>query len=111
MTNEAKILGAISVVTLAIVIGAAVIFGGKSTADKPAHPVNQKNLIRTDSHEIKAPGAKVTLVEFCDFQCPACGAAYPVVSQLVHDYKGKINFVFREYPLPMHEHSKAAASA
>jgi protein-disulfide isomerase len=68
-------------------------------------------LVRNDSHVIKATGAKVTVVEFGDFQCPACGVAYPVVKQIENDYKGKINFAFREYPLKVHPNGYSAALA
>src|SRR6266699_3668336 len=113
MTNEAKILGGIGLVTIIIVIAAAFMFGGKSSSDKQqAVSVDQqKLLIRKNSHELKANGAKVTVVEFGDFQCPACGASYPIVEQILQDYKGKINFVFREYPLPVHPNAPVAAEA
>lgn len=111
MSNEAKILTGISIVTIGIVIGAALFFGGKSTADKPTPPVDQKILIHEDSHKISATGAKVTIVEFGDFQCPACGAAYPIVTQVLNEYKGKVNFVFRNYPLNIHQNAEAAAEA
>lgn len=110
MSNEAKILTGISVVTLAIVIGAALMFGGQSTSDKPTPPVDQKLIVHEDSHQIKAEGAKVTVVEFGDFQCPACGAAYPVVSEILKTYKGKINFVFRNFPL-INAHKNAETAA
>src|SRR5256885_9037616 len=113
MTNEAKILGGLAVVTLAIVIGAAFFFGG-APSNTPKQTINkdqQKLLVRSDSHEIKAPKSKVTVVEFGDFQCPACGAAYPIVHQILEQYKGKINFVFRNYPLPIHQNAPMAAEA
>jgi len=113
MTNEVKILGGIGVATLVIVVGAALLFGGNQPAatSKPISKEQQKFLIRQGSHEVKVPGAKVTIVEFGDFQCPACGASYPIVTQILRDYKGKVNFVFREFPLPMHQNAKIAAEA
>jgi len=55
--------------------------------------------------------AKVTLVEYGDFQCPACGAYYQTVNQLVSAYGGKILFAFRNYPLPQHADAQVAAQA
>jgi len=43
--------------------------------------------------------AVVTLVEYGDFQCPACGMAYPPVKRLQHRYAGNLRFVFRHFPL------------
>lgn len=115
MTNEAKILGGLAIVTIGIVIAAAMFFGGKSdnsnTQSVTISKDQQKLLVHSDSHEMKASGAKVTLVEFGDFQCPACGAAYPIVTQLLANYQGKINFVFRNYPLPVHQNAPMAAEA
>jgi protein-disulfide isomerase len=114
MSNEAKILTGIGIITVAIVIVAALFLGGKPSPAQQMQAVTKdqmKILVRPDSHEIKSPGAKVTLVEFGDFECPACGASYPIVTQLLQDYKGKINFVFRNYPLDVHPNSHTAAEA
>jgi protein-disulfide isomerase len=45
------------------------------------------------------PNAKVSLVEYGDFECPACGEYYPVVQQLVQNYSSTVRFVFRNFPL------------
>lgn len=58
------------------------------------------------------PDAKVTLVEFGDYQCPACYAYYPVVKQVVEKYGDKILFQFRNFPLvQIHPNAMAAARA
>jgi len=43
--------------------------------------------------------APVTLVEYGDYQCPYCGAAYPVVKRLQKKLGKKLRFVFRNFPL------------
>ena len=54
----------------------------------------------------------VILVEYGDFQCPHCGAAYPIVKQIVKDYKERMAFVFRHFPLAeAHPYAQAAAVA
>ena len=45
------------------------------------------------------PNAKVSLVEYGDFECPACGEYYPLVQQLVQNYSSTVQFVFRNFPL------------
>ncbi|AUG29074.1 thioredoxin domain-containing protein [Microbacterium hominis] len=50
-------------------------------------------------HSFGPPDAPVTLVEYGDYQCPYCGQAFPIVKQLLHEYDGKIRFVFRNFPL------------
>ena len=111
MTQETKILTGIGIVTVAIVIGGAFLIGGNSNIEKKSLPIDSKILIRPDSHKISYPDAKATLVEFGDFQCPACGASHPIVKQLLSVYKNDPTFVFRQYPLPVHQNARIAALA
>jgi protein-disulfide isomerase len=55
--------------------------------------------------------AKVTIVEFSDFQCPFCSRAKETVDKVMTDYKGKVRLVFRDYPLPFHDKATKAAEA
>ena len=56
--------------------------------------------------------SKVLLIEYGDFQCPACGSAHPTLKELTHEYKDKIAFVFRNFPLTsIHPNAKAASAA
>lgn len=56
--------------------------------------------------------ATVTLVEYGDFQCPACGHYYPMVKQLKSDYKDTVKVVYRNFPLTMaHANAQLAAQA
>ena len=56
--------------------------------------------------------APLTLVEYGDYQCPYCGAAYPVVKRLQKTLGNKLRFVFRNFPLPQaHPYAMAAAEA
>src|SRR3974390_1684203 len=56
--------------------------------------------------------ARLTLVEFGDYQCPYCGAAYPIVKQLQKDLGSKLRFVFRNFPLTQaHPFAMVAAEA
>lgn len=56
--------------------------------------------------------AKVTIVEFLDFQCQGCGGYFPVLKQMREEFKGKIKFVARHFPLvEIHEHALGAAMA
>lgn len=57
------------------------------------------------------PDAKVTIVEFSDYQCHFCGKAEPTVKQLIEEYGDKIQFVYRDYPLPNHPDAAKAAEA
>jgi protein-disulfide isomerase len=63
-----------------------------------------------------APGfgpadAKLTIVEYSDFQCPFCGRAASAVDKLKEKYGTKVRFVFRQFPLEMHPNAELAAEA
>lgn len=56
--------------------------------------------------------AKVTMVEFTDLECPYCrNFANEAFKQLEKKYAGKVQFVFKHYPLPFHEHAMSAHQA
>ena len=96
MSNETKIFLGIITGTLVLIFGAAFFL------TQPKKPVDTSFLLSD---------AKVTVVEFSDFQCPACKAAEPVVVEILNKYKDKIRFVYRNYPLPSHEFGQIAAQA
>jgi protein-disulfide isomerase len=55
--------------------------------------------------------APVTIVEFADYQCPYCRAVEPTLNQLREQYKDKIRYSYRDFPLPMHPYAEKAAEA
>jgi protein-disulfide isomerase len=55
--------------------------------------------------------AKVTIIEYGDFQCPGCKSAAPVMKTIKEKYKNDVAFVFRNFPLPIHGNARAAAAA
>lgn len=58
------------------------------------------------------PDASVTLMEFGDYESEACAKANEVVKQLLETYDGKINFIFRHFPLTkIYQRSQKAAEA
>jgi protein-disulfide isomerase len=59
-----------------------------------------------------APDAAVTLVEYGDYECPYCGAAYPIVKELQAELGDSLRFVFRNFPITTaHPHAEQAAEA
>lgn len=58
------------------------------------------------------PEAKITLTEYSDFQCPACGAYYPIVKQLSEEFGDRVKFSYRQFPLTdIHRNAFSAALA
>jgi len=59
-----------------------------------------------------ASTARITLVEYGDYECPHCGSAYPIIKAVQKRLGAKLRFVFRNFPLNnMHPHAEAAAEA
>lgn len=55
--------------------------------------------------------AAVTIIEYSDFQCPACKVYHSVVRQVLDEYGDRVHFGYRHFPLPQHKNAKPAAYA
>jgi len=76
---------------------------------EPAQPVQN---ISVDDDPAKGPAtAPVTIVEFTDFECPACAAMHPVIEEVLKSYSDRVRFVVRDFPLNRHPHARKAAEA
>ena len=111
MSKNLKIsLGLVAAAIVAVV--AVALAGGDDGGGGVSEPAASKSerVVRPDSQKLAtAEDGKVTFVEFLDFECEACGAAYPFIEQLRETYEGKVTFVVRYFPL--HNNSVAAAKA
>ncbi len=68
--------------------------------------------IDLNRHRYGNPDALMTVVEYGDFECPYCGAAAPVLKELVDGSDGQVNLVFRHFPLfTVHPFALTAALA
>ena len=69
------------------------------------------NAVTPNAHDQKQgpDNAPHTLIEYGDYQCPACGQAAPVVAKLVKHFGDKLQFIFRNYPLDQHVFAEPAA--
>jgi len=82
------------VIIIAIIAVFAAAFYYANQAAKQAN----EGVVITD-HIKGNPEASVTLVEYSDFQCPACAAAAPVVNDVLARYGEHIRFEYRHFPL------------
>ncbi|WP_413575520.1 DsbA family protein [Bdellovibrio sp. HCB290] len=53
--------------------------------------------------------AKITIVEYADFQCPACGMAHSALKEILKKYDGKVQFYYKHFPLDFHPMAEPAA--
>ncbi len=115
----------VAIIIAGLVIGAAVIFADRSKTVPPqdtaqnapteapatGSPSNVRPVDATD-HVSGVVSAPVTLIEYSDFQCPYCDQLHPILKQVVQEYKGKVKWVYRNFPLTMiHQNAQGAAVA
>jgi protein-disulfide isomerase len=69
--------------------------------------------VDVDRDHIQGPAdASVTLLEYGDYECPYCGAAYPIVKEVQDRMGDQVRFVFRNFPITTsHPHAEQAAEA
>lgn len=114
MNKEAKILSGMAALAIIGVIGVALFSGGGKT---PSNQIAEKKLadqallVKEDSYRIASSSAKVAIVEFGDFQCPACAEAEKTLKKILEEYQGKVSLVYRHFPLPQHKNATLASEA
>ena len=101
----------------AVVVGTpAFILLARSGTPPPPNPASpevlRERLVRPDSHMTGNLQAPVSVVEFGDFECPACGRAEESARAIRKEYGGEVRFVFRHFPLErIHPFAMKAAEA
>jgi protein-disulfide isomerase len=58
-----------------------------------------------------SPSARITLVEFADYECPHCRRFQPVLHQILDEFRSDVKLYFKHYPLPQHNNARLAAEA
>ena len=82
------------------------------SSDSEPVAVSREKLVKEGSQVLGDKDAKVVIVEFSDFQCPACKAAHPIVKRITSEYGKKILFVYLHFPLMVaHQYALKAAEA
>lgn len=80
--------------------------------EQQARPVTLTASVSPSDHIRGSASAKVTVIEYGDFQCPACGQAHHAIKILLKRFGDEVRFVFRHFPLrEEHPHAELAAEA
>ena len=104
-------LAIIIAVVVVVLIGWAVA-EHRGITPKNGTAVSTMQEVSADEWIKGTPDASVTLIEYSDFQCPACRAYQPMVSQLAEEFGDKIAVAYRHFPLrSIHRNAEAAARA
>jgi protein-disulfide isomerase len=105
MTMEGKFILA-TVLTTVVIIAGAIFWGSR-----PEKVYSKDDLLLSNTSVLGSRDSQITLVEFSDFQCPACKMYQPIVDEIVKKYGDKIIFGYRHFPLPQHTYGEKAAIA
>lgn len=76
------------------------------TPSAPVKPVDEKK-----DHILGPKNAKVTLIEYSDFECPFCKRHFDTVQQIIKDYPNDVRIVYRHFPLSFHQNAEKEAEA
>src|SRR3989344_1201874 len=97
-------------IVIAIIIAGFVFlgvkFGKNGGSEAPALLVS---VINASDWTKGNKESKTVLIEYSDFQCPACAAYHPIVRQVMDNFSDKVVFVYRHFPLSQHKNAELAA--
>jgi protein-disulfide isomerase len=105
LTSETKLFIGIFALTGILITLAMIIM------TKPPKPIAKEALILPTTYTKGNKDASVWLVEFSDFECPACKAFSSVIGDLIKKYPDKLLVAYRYFPLEMHPQAIPAAIA
>ena len=109
MKIDKYVMGGAAVVLVAAFLIGANWYRSEETAQAEQTAVQGSDrLVRPHSPTLGLATAPVTLVEFLDPECEACGAMHPIVKQLMREFDGRLRLVVRY--MPFHPNSAYAAS-
>jgi len=74
-------------------------------------PVQPKKIDIAEAPMKGNPSARITLVEFADYECPHCRRFQPVLHQILDEFRSDVKLYFKHYPLPQHTNARLAAEA
>jgi len=116
-----KVFLIVTLITIFVIVGGVFLLSKPGSTSTPSATVSASILVPQGVYETSglangtylpaSATASVTLVEFGDYVCPACGNYSPYVQKILTDFPGKVNFVFRNYPLSYHTNAPLASYA
>ncbi|MEP6743706.1 MAG: thioredoxin domain-containing protein [bacterium] len=99
----------IGIVLLVAAAGTALLLESNQSRNSSSSAADIQS---PDTNKVIPPNTVVTLEEFGDYQCPACGQLHPTLKKLKQEYGDNLNLIFRNLPLTkVHQNALLAAQA
>ncbi|HEY9583621.1 MAG TPA: thioredoxin domain-containing protein [Candidatus Paceibacterota bacterium] len=96
------------VIVVGLIVWGLIVAANK--AEREGNAVASVDEVTSSDWVKGATSSAVTLIEYSDFQCPACGSYFPVVERLLLE-NPQVRFVYRHFPLQQHVNAFAASQA
>lgn len=104
-------------VVIGIIAVSVLLFGGLTwlvASSSPSSTITEENVAFEDANDpfIGKQDSAVTVHIYSDFQCPACKASEPILKKIVEQYKDRVKFVWKDFPLEtIHKNARIGAVA
>ncbi len=108
--KKSSVIWVSTVIILAILV-LVVSRAASGPGDTGGHVLGDAKTITASDWVRGSKDSRVVLVEYSDFQCPACAAYFPAVEQLIKDLGNQFVFIYRHFPLDQHVNARPAAMA
>ena len=100
------------IIILVLIVWGLIVAMNKSLPDNIYQPrLGNPPPLNASDHIRGSESAPITIIEYSDFQCPACEAYYPLVEKLMSESTSTIRFVYRHFPLIKHQNANTSATA
>ncbi|MEI6057471.1 MAG: DsbA family protein [bacterium] len=113
-TLKRTIFWGVFLIILGLIVWGMIMASAKdavTTSNGGVTPIVLSHPLSSDDWTQGSSSAPVTLVEYADFQCPACAAYSPVISKVLAEESGKVYFGYRFFPLPQHANAMSSSEA
>lgn len=105
MNKETKTLLILGIITLSVFVGGIFFFTKEDQEAPVSSSVDTSVLYKSHNKQTSNQEKPIQIVEFGDFQCPACAGIHPSLKQVLADREQDVNFIFRHFPLPQHQNA------
>lgn len=113
MNQDSKIIFAVIAASIMVLFGGYFLVSRQDSKKTTEQVTSLPELEVKQDDWVKGPAtAQITMIEYLDFQCPACGSYHPLVKKLQKDFAQKMRLVVRHFPLEQsHQYARLAAQS